>query len=164
MPDTPLLSMSAIQRRFGPTVALAGVDLQVQRGEVHALVGENGAGKSTLTKILCGAEIADSGTILLDGKPFEPKSPRDALKAGLAMIYQELNLAPHLSVQANLTLGQEKTAAGFLRCELPGASSRRQCRAALDRLGLRVPLDTTVRDLGVAEQQMVEIARALLGN
>jgi ribose transport system ATP-binding protein len=155
--------MSSIQRRFGPTVALAGVDLQVQRGEVHALVGENGAGKSTLTKILCGAETADSGSILLDGKPFEPKHPRDALNAGLAMIYQELNLAPHLSVQANLTLGQESTAAGFLRGELPGAASRRECRAALDRLGLRVSLDTTMRDLGVAEQQMVEIARALLG-
>src|SRR6478752_9538539 len=103
MSSTPLLPMASSQRRFGPTVALAGVDLLVQRGEVHALVGENGAGKSTLTKILCGAEIADSGSIQLDGKPFEPKNPRDALNAGLAMIYQELNLAPHLSVQANLT-------------------------------------------------------------
>src|SRR4051812_8965979 len=86
---TPLLSMSNIVRRFGATVALAGVNLDVNPAEVHALVGENGAGKSTLMKILAGAETADAGTITLDGKPFVPRGPRDALAAGVAMIYQE---------------------------------------------------------------------------
>ena len=168
MPDTqPLLSMSSIARRFGATVALAGVDLEVAPAEVHALVGENGAGKSTLMKILAGAEKADAGTITLGGKLFDPQGPRDALAAGVAMIYQELNLAPHLSVIANLTLANEHTVRGLglLRDEIPRSSMRPKCRAVLDRLGMRhIPLDTRVSDLGVAEQQMVEIARALLAS
>lgn len=155
--------MTGVSRRFGTTVALDEVRLEVAAGEVHALVGENGAGKSTLMKILAGAETADSGTIRFDGRPFEPREPIDALRAGIAMIYQEFNLAPHLSVQANLLLGRERRVAGlFLDDRMPGSRQAKPCREALDRLGLRVPLDRKVADLGVADQQMIEIARAIM--
>jgi ribose transport system ATP-binding protein len=153
-----ILVMRGIARRFGTTVALDDVDLDVHPGEVHALVGENGAGKSTLMKVLAGAEHADAGKILLQGKRFDPRSPSHARSAGVAMIYQEFNLAPHLSVRANLLLGDETTRAGFLR------NDDARCRTALDRLGLRIDLDQRVQKLGVADQQMLEIARALIGD
>jgi ribose transport system ATP-binding protein len=156
--STDILAMRGIAKRFGTTVALDEVHLNVRPGEVHALVGENGAGKSTLMKILAGAEHADAGEILLQEKPFDPQSPSDALRAGVAMIYQEFNLAPHLSVRANLLLGGETTVAGFLR------NDDARCHAALNRLGVRIDLDQRVQKLGVADQQMIEIARALMGN
>jgi ribose transport system ATP-binding protein len=121
---TPRLRMSGVAKRYGPTVALAGVDLTVLPGEVHALVGENGAGKSTLMKILSGAERPDAGTMLLDGRPFAPAGPAAARRAGVAMVYQELALAPDLTVGANILLGQEATAFGFLRREENGRRVR----------------------------------------
>jgi ribose transport system ATP-binding protein len=155
--------MRGISRSFGTTVALSAVDLDVAPGEVHALVGENGAGKSTLMNILAGSEIADAGTITFSGALFAPLEPGDALRCGIAMIYQEFNLAPHLSVQANLLLGREKRIAGlFLADRLAGSTESRLCRQALDRVGLRVALDQRVGELGVADQQMLEIARALM--
>jgi ribose transport system ATP-binding protein len=157
----PLLRMRHIAKSFGANAALADVSLDVRPGEVHALVGENGAGKSTLMKILAGAERADSGEILFCGQPFNPREPLDALRLGIAMIYQELNLAPHLSIEANMMLGREKTLGGFLADELVQGSDHRACRAALDRLGVKTSLHTPVGKLGVADQQMVEIARAL---
>jgi ribose transport system ATP-binding protein len=160
---SPLLVMRHIAKRFGTTVALADVSLQVAPGEVHALVGENGAGKSTLIKVLAGAEQADAGQIEFAGQPFLPRSPLDALRNGIAVVYQEFNLAPHLSVMANLLLGRERRTAGLLHSELIGGRDRDLCRATLDRLGLALPLDRRVSALGVADQQMVEIARALLG-
>jgi ribose transport system ATP-binding protein len=167
MSFSPLLKMDQIAKRFGRTVALGEVTLDVRSAEVHALVGENGAGKSTLMKIIAGAEIADAGTIEFAGKPFEPREPRDSLAAGIAMIYQEFNLAPHLSVEANLVLGREHAAGRvFLAGPMSafvGGPQRRHCRSVLDRLGMRVPLDVRVGELGVADQQMIEIARALLG-
>jgi ribose transport system ATP-binding protein len=159
----PLLKMLGISKRFGTTVALSDVSIDVQPGEVHALVGENGAGKSTLIKILAGAENADEGTIEFAGSPFTSRRPLDARRAGIAVVYQEFNLAPHLSVQANLLLGRERTFAGFLTSELCNDADRQLCRRTLDRLGLSIPLDTRVSKLGVADQQMLEIARALLG-
>ena len=160
----PLLAMDSIAKRFGTTIALDGVSLELFPGQVHALVGENGAGKSTLIKVLAGAERADSGTIRIDGQPFSPRAPADALKAGIAVVYQEFNLAPHLSVHANLLLGRELTTPpGLLTSDLPGSPQRRLCRATLDRLGLSIHLDTRISRLGVADQQLVEIARALLG-
>src|SRR6185437_1373146 len=98
-----------------PTHALRGVDLELRPGEVHALVGENGAGKSTLMKVLSGALKPDGGHMILDGKPYAPAGPLEARRQGVAMIYQELTLAPHLSVEANVLLGLEQTRAGFLR-------------------------------------------------
>src|SRR6185436_15015728 len=104
---TARLRMSGVQKAFGATRALKNVSFEVAPGEVHALIGENGAGKSTLMKVLSGAYRADAGTIEIDGSPFVPDSPHHARRCGIAMIYQELNLAPHLSVEENILLGVE---------------------------------------------------------
>src|SRR4051794_24879585 len=112
---TDRLVMTGVARRFGSTQALAGVELALRPGEVHALVGENGAGKSTLMKVLSGALRPDAGEMLLDGVPYRPTGPQDARRQGVAMVYQELTLAPHLSVEANVLLGIEPTRWGFLR-------------------------------------------------
>ena len=162
MSPTPLLIMRGIAKRYGTTKALVDVSLDVFPGEVLALVGENGAGKSTLMKILAGAELADQGSIAFAGEPFAPHEPLDSLRLGIAMIYQEFNLAPHLSIEANLMLGREATIGGFLSEETFGGKSKQMCRATLDRLGVRAPLHTPVGKLGVADQQLVEIARALM--
>jgi ribose transport system ATP-binding protein len=109
------LEMRGITKSFGLTQALRGVDLALSAGEVHALIGENGAGKSTLMKILSGAERPDQGTMLLDGRSYSPRDPHSARKAGVAMVYQELTLAPDLTVEANILLGQETTRFGVLQ-------------------------------------------------
>jgi ribose transport system ATP-binding protein len=153
------LSMTGIVKAFGPTVALRGVDLEVRPGEIHALVGENGAGKSTLMKILSGAIAPDAGAMHLDGEPFRPRDPAAARRHGVAMVYQELTLAPHLTVEANVVLGQEPARFGFLR----NREVRRQVREALDLLEHpEIRPDSPVEGLSPAAQQVVEIARALL--
>src|SRR4026209_551198 len=111
---TPRLQMSGVQKAFGATRALKNVSFEVAPGEVHALIGENGAGKSTLMKILSGAYRADAGMIEIDGKPFTPENPHHSRRCGIAMIYQELNLAPHLSVEENILLGAELAKRGWL--------------------------------------------------
>ena len=98
----PRLQIKGVTKRFGGVHALRGVDLEADVGEVHALLGENGAGKSTLMKIVAGAQAPDSGDLWIDGAPFTPASPREARERGVAMIYQELNLCPHLSGSPNL--------------------------------------------------------------
>ena len=103
----PRLRIRALHKRFGPTRALSGVDLDVGVGEVHALVGENGAGKSTLLKALAGVHLADSGSMEVDGMMHFPVDPAEARAAGLAIIHQELALAPHLTIAENLFLGRE---------------------------------------------------------
>ena len=156
---SPLLKMHAISKRFGATQALARVDLEVGRGEVLALIGENGAGKSTLMKVLSGAHAADSGTMQLAGEPYAPANPHQARLAGVAMIYQELTLAPDLSVEDNVMLGQERHRGGWLA----RGEQRRRVREALAMLGHGdLPLGTPVRQLSVGFQQVVEIARALV--
>src|SRR4051812_26621195 len=151
--------MSGIHKRFGSTQALAGVDLELRPGEVHALIGENGAGKSTLMKVLAGAETPDAGSMQLDGQPYRPGGPDDARRHGVAMIYQELTLAPHLSVEANVLLGLEPTAWGFLRRR----EGRRRVERALQQLEHpEIRPDSPVQDLSPAARQLVEIARALL--
>src|SRR5438128_5028641 len=99
MTTPPALRLIAIRKSFGATRALRGVSLEIAPGEVHALIGENGAGKSTLMKILSGAHKADEGAMELGGEPYAPSDPHDARMKGVAMIYQELNLALHLSAQ-----------------------------------------------------------------
>ena len=113
--QTPRLRVAGIHKRFGATIALDGVDLSVERGEVLAVIGENGAGKSTLMKVLSGAHLPDAGQMWLDGVSFTPRTPMDARRAGVSMIYQELSLAPHLSVMENVLLGMEPTRGPFLK-------------------------------------------------
>jgi ribose transport system ATP-binding protein len=156
--QTPVLEMSGIRKAFPGVVALDGVDLTLHRGEVHMLLGENGAGKSTLMKILSGAYRKDEGRIAVDGKDVEIQSPRDALALGIRVIYQELNLIPHLSVAENIFLGAAPTR-GF------GVIDWRRLSAAtaqlLNDLGLNLSPDTPLNQLSLAQRQMVEIAKAL---
>jgi ribose transport system ATP-binding protein len=150
--------MRGIRKAFGATVALDGVDLAVAPGEVCALVGENGAGKSTLMGILSGALQADAGDMSLDGALYRPASPMDARRLGVAMIYQELSLAPDLSVAENVVLGMEPTAMGLVR----RGEARRIAGEALAQLQhSEIPVEAPVSTLSPAEQQVVEIARAL---
>ncbi len=152
------LEMRGVCKRFGATIALDGVDLTVPAGEVHALVGENGAGKSTLMKVLSGAVPADAGAIRLDGQPYRPRNPLEARRAGVIMVYQELSLAPHLSVEENILLGMEPTRLGFIRW----GDVRRRAAEALQQLRHpEIRPDARVRSLSVAAQQLVEIARAV---
>ncbi|MEY4488284.1 MAG: hypothetical protein RIQ79_792 [Verrucomicrobiota bacterium] len=154
----PLLTVAGIRKSFGATKALKGVDLTLARGEVLALIGENGAGKSTLMKVLSGAHLADSGDMALEGAPYQPTGPLHARSLGVCMIYQELALAPHLSVMENILLGIEPTFGPFMNWRETRAIARR----ALDEVGLPA-LDpaTLVGDISIAEQQLVEIARAV---
>ena len=156
----PRLRMTSVQKSFGATRALKSVSFEVAPGEVHALIGENGAGKSTLMKILSGAHRPDAGTVELEGRPFVPANPLHARRSGIAMIYQELTLAPHLSVEENILLGEEPARFGWLN-----RSRRRElARRALAELHHEnIPLDAPVNRRTIAEQQIVEIARALIG-
>jgi ribose transport system ATP-binding protein len=150
--------MRGVRKRFGATLALSGVDLTVQPGQVLALVGENGAGKSTLMKVLSGAHRPDEGEMSLDGKRYEPRNPMDARRAGVAMIYQELSLARHLSVAENILLGMEPGSGPLMDWR----STRRTAGDAMRQLGRPdIPLDVPVGRLSIASQQLVEIARAV---
>ena len=156
-----MLEMTNIAKRFGATRALRGVSLQANRGEVLALIGENGAGKSTLMKVLSGAHAPDGGAMTLDGAEYRPSGPHAARLAGVAMIYQELNLAPDLSVEDNIMLGIERSKVGFLR----RGEQRGLVRDALDTLGHPELHPTSiVGRLSVGAQQLVEIARAIVMN
>ncbi len=150
--------MHGLVKRFGATLALDGVELGARAGEVLALVGENGAGKSTLMKVLAGALEPDAGRMELDGAPYAPRSPLDARERGVAMIHQELALAPHLSVAENVLLGAEPRRRGLVDWR----SLRERAHAALEQLG-RGELDVRrrVSELAPAERQLVEIARAV---
>ena len=153
------LEMRGIRKCFGATAALDGVDFTLARGEVHAILGENGAGKSTLMKILSGAVRADRGEMRLGGRPYCPSDPLAGRRSGVSMIYQELTLAPHLTVEENVVLGREESSAGFLR--------RREVRTRIrETLAFlhhpEIPLDVPVRRLSVGARQIVEISRAIL--
>ena len=110
----PALSLKNISKRFGPTAALSGVDLCLEKGEVHALIGENGAGKSTLMNVLAGLLPADEGTMQVEDSVYAPASPLDARARGIALIHQELSLFPHLSVAENIMMGIEPSVFGLL--------------------------------------------------
>ena len=158
MSDTsPLLEMRGIVKSFPGVQALRGVDLSLRPGEVLALLGENGAGKSTLMKVLGGAHRADEGTLSIDGRVTPFDSPLDSRNAGVAVIYQEFNLVPGLTAVENIFLGQEVTRAGFV------AQKQERERAAVlfKRLGVEIDLDAPCRRLTTAQQQLVEIAKAL---
>ena len=154
----PFLQMRGICKRFPGVVALDGVDFDLRRGEVHVLLGENGAGKSTLMKILSGACARDAGEILIDGQHAALASPRDAQALGISTIYQEFNLVPHLTAAENIFLGREPVlGAGVIR----GGALVAEAGRLLEMLGTRIDPRARVTSLGVAEQQMVEVAKAL---
>lgn len=154
----PLLVLEQIHKAFEGTAALKGASLQIQPGEVHALLGENGAGKSTLMKIAAGILRPDRGSLFWKGHPVSFSHPVEALQTGIFMIHQELSLVPQLSVAENLFLGRWPAARrGWLRPR----ELRRRCRPLLERVGLDCPPDIPVSSLSLAEWQRVEIARAL---
>ena len=160
MSRTPVLEMRNIAKAFGKFYALKGVDLTVWPGEIHALMGENGAGKSTLMKILAGAYTATSGEILIDGQPFHIRGPKDALSAGITLIYQEMQLAPNLTVAENIFLGSELSRGGLVQRK----EMIMQSQKVIDRLGAQFKASDRVMTLTIAEQQQVEIAHALHRN
>jgi len=153
----PVLSIRGLSRRFPGVQALDRVDLAVERGEIHALMGENGAGKSTLIKTLTGVFPRDAGEAALDGVPVNPKSPRAAERLGISTVYQEVNLIPDLSVAENICLGRQPVFLGAIRW---GAIARR-ARQALSRLDLKVDVSRQLSSYPIAIQQLVAIARAL---
>lgn len=155
-----LLEMRGITKRFPGVTALQAVSLSLDQGEVLALMGENGAGKSTLMKVLGGLYLPDEGTILIDGHAAALRSVRDARRLGIALIHQELMLAPNLDVTANIFLGNETLPPRLLAPVRRGDLARRTA-ALLARVGLRVPPQTLVSTLTTGQMQMVEIAKAL---
>ncbi|NNN33303.1 sugar ABC transporter ATP-binding protein [Streptomyces sp. S3(2020)] len=158
-PEAPLLTMSGITKSFPGVRALDGVDLDVQAGEVHCLLGQNGAGKSTLIKVLAGAHQPDEGTITWRGEPVTLRSPIAAMRLGIATIYQELDLVEHLSVAENVHLGHEPTAVGFV---VRGKAARASTASLLKRLGHpEIDPARLVGELSAAQQQIVSMARAL---
>ena len=154
----PRFEMHGIRKAFGATVALDGVDLSVASGEICGLIGQNGAGKSTLMGILAGALAPDAGQMSMDGAPYAPHSPLESRRAGVAMIHQELSLAPHLSVMENILMGAEPMRFGLIDWQ----RMRSIAVQALSDLGHHdIPPDAPVGSLSVAAQQLVEIARAI---
>jgi len=149
--------MTGICKGFPGVQALQDASLEVETGEVHVLLGENGAGKSTLMKVLCGQYMADDGNISFSNQSIAPESPIEAERFGLVMIHQELNLIPGLTVAENIFLGHEPTRGGLIL----GDVMRQTSTELLGRVGCEVDPDVQVASLSVAEQQLVEIARAL---
>ncbi|NMA76932.1 MAG: sugar ABC transporter ATP-binding protein [Actinomycetales bacterium] len=152
-----LLTLEGVSKSFGPVTVIDDVTVQVRAGEVEVLLGENGAGKSTLIKMMSGIYQPDGGRILVDGKPVQLPDVKAAERHGIATIHQELNLVPQLSVAENITLGRTPKRLGMV----DRRQMRRIAQEALDRIGLDVDLDQSVGELGIARQQLVEIAKAL---
>jgi general nucleoside transport system ATP-binding protein len=151
----PLLSLSAITKRFGSFTALSGVSLDIRPGEIHCILGENGAGKSTLCNLIFGVYRPDGGTMRYHGEPFEPSGPADSLAQGIAMVHQHFSLVSDMSVVDNVLLGREK-----------GVLNRKECARQLEKLAVDygLPLDpfAKIEDLSVGERQRVEIVKCLI--
>ena len=156
-PIEPVLAVQGVSKSFSGVQALADVDLTLRRGESLAVIGENGAGKSTLMKILAGVLPLDRGRILLRGLPIEIRSVKDALVHGIALIHQELNLAPNLDLGANIFLGREPRK----RLLIERSRIRRKSVRYLGMVGLDLPPGRLVSSLSIGQQQLVEIAKAL---
>ncbi len=161
--NIPLLKMEEISKAFYGTQALDKVNLVVDKGEVHGLIGENGAGKSTLIKILAGAEIKDSGQIFFKGEEVDFKNPLSALHAGIAVIYQELSLAPNMRVCENIFLGHEPTSDRW-KTKLDLSKMKKLTEVRLEEMGTIINPMAFVFSLNTSEQQITEIARALESN
>ncbi len=159
--EPPLLEIKGIRKGFPGVVALDNVGFKLRAGTVHALMGENGAGKSTLMKIIAGIYIPDRGDIRLKGQPITLKSPIDALNKGIAMIHQELNLMPHMTVAENVWITREpKNAFGFV----DHAELYRKTEALFKTLNIDIDVRVEIQTLSVASRQMVEIAKAVSYN
>ena len=152
-----LLTLEKVSKSFGPVNVIDNVSISVYPGKVTALLGENGAGKSTLIKMMSGVYQPDSGTIIVDGQPTTLPTTKAAEALGIATIHQELNLVPTMSVAENVMLGRMPERFGLVNYR----ELRRRAQAALDIIGVNVDLDTPVGELGIARQQLVEIAKAL---
>ena len=154
------LEAEGISKFFPGVKALDNVSLRVRSGTVHALMGENGAGKSTLMKCLIGMYRPDQGTIKIKGEPVQFRDTMDALRSGISMIHQELNLVPHMTVAENIWLGREPMKFGFV----DHARLNKDTQALLNRLNIKLKADRMVGELSIASQQMVEIAKAVSWN
>jgi len=154
----PLLELRRLDKRFTGTHALRQVDLSFEAGEIHAIVGENGAGKSTLIKLLTGVHLKSGGEILWEGRAVSLSGPQDAIALGINAVHQEVVLCPHLTVAANLFLGDEHTSWGVLR----KGRMEREAQSVLDGLGFAIRADVVLSTLTIGQQQLVAAARAAL--
>ena len=152
-----ILEAQGLSKRFTGVTALDSVDFRLRQGEIHALMGENGAGKSTLIKSLSGVYQADAGQMLLNGSPYRVTSPLDATQQGISTVYQEVNLAPNLSIAENICLGREPTGLAGIQWR----TVKRRANAALERLGISIEVSRPLGSVSVAHQQLTAIARAL---
>jgi len=152
-----LLRMKSISKTFPGVKALSNVDFTLERGEVHALMGENGAGKSTLIKVLTGVERPEAGVIELEGRPIFPKDPHHAQSLGISAVYQEINLCLNLSVAENIFIGREPLKFG----RIDWKTIHQRAQQLLERLDIRLDVQQSLGSFSVAIQQMVAIARAL---
>jgi ribose transport system ATP-binding protein len=159
-PQNQLLEVCNVGKRFPGVLALNNVTWNLHRGEVHALVGENGAGKSSLVKVLSGVYQPDEGHMTLNGEPYAPTAPHMSLASGLRVVYQEFTLLPDLSVAENLTLENPPSRFGFVNRRAQRDSARRLLAA----VGLKVAMSAIVGQLGIAQKQLLEIAKALAGD
>jgi ribose transport system ATP-binding protein len=153
-----VLQMKGISKTFPGVKALENVDIQLEKGSVHILLGENGAGKSTLVKILSGAHKASSGEVLIHNKLVSIRSPRHAMDLGISIIYQELNLIQHMTVAENIFLGREPIKNGVL---VNFKNMNNLARKYLSNLGVNIDPESPIKNLGIAQQQMVEVAKAI---
>jgi ribose transport system ATP-binding protein len=157
---SPILSLRQIKKSYGPLQILHGIDLDIHEGEVVALLGENGAGKSTVSNIICGTIRPSSGTMTWQGADYAPANPREAIDSGLGLIHQELRLLPHLTIAENVFVGRWPKSRG----QVDRKAMERKAQEQLERLGLDLPANRKVEGLSTANQQLVEIAKALTLN
>src|ERR1700732_4363627 len=152
----PLLVLKKLDKRFGATHALKAVDLSFETGEIHAIVGENGAGKSTLIKLLTGVYLRSSGEVYWKGQPVALATPHEAIDLGINAVHQEVVLCPHLSVAANLFLGDDKVRLGLLK----HGEMVREAQKILDDIGFKLAAAALLSELTIGQQQLVATARA----
>lgn len=154
-----IFEIKGLTKHFPGVTALSNIDLDINQGEIHVLVGENGAGKSSLIKILCGIYQSDEGEIRYRGEEYAPKQTQDAIKAGIRVVYQELNLLTYLSIAENIFFERLPSKFGIVDFK----KLRRDSKKMLDEVGLKISPKTPVYQLGIAQMQLVEIAKALSG-
>src|SRR5271165_5900045 len=152
----PLFVLKKLDKRFGATHALKAVDLIFEAGEIHAIVGENGAGKSTLINLLTGVHVRSGGEVYWEGQPVALATPHEAIGHGINAVHQEVVLCPHLTVAANLFLGDEKVRLGLLR----HGEMVREAQKILDEIGFKIAAGAILSSLTIGQQQLVATARA----